>query len=50
MEDLARTRTGVVRGRRRVVAEVCERVVAALEEFARERRAGAVAADPLGGL
>src|SRR5919108_3205322 len=48
MEGLART-TGVSCGRQGVLAEVSKRVVTALEEFARERPAGPVAADPLGG-
>ena len=37
-------------GQERLVAELAQRVVAALEQFAREREAGAVAAEPLGGL
>src|SRR6266540_7517161 len=41
---------GLSRGRQGVLAEVSKRVVAALEEFAGEREAGAVAADPLCGL
>ena len=38
------------RGRERLVAEFSEGVVAAFEQFAREREACAVAAEPLGGL
>ena len=53
IEDLARTnesRGGGLRGRQGVLAEVAQGVVAAFEEFAREREAGSVTADPLGGL
>ena len=39
-----------LRGRQGVLAEVAQRVVAAFEEFAREREARSVTADPLGGL
>jgi hypothetical protein len=49
IEGLART-NGFSRGRQGVLAEVSKRVVAAFEELAGEREAGAVAADPLGGL
>ena len=34
----------------RLLAEFAQRVVAALEQLARDRQAGAVAAEPRGGL
>jgi hypothetical protein len=40
----------VLRGGQGLIAEVAQGVVAAFEEFAREREAGSVTADPLGGL
>jgi hypothetical protein len=50
IEDSARTNNGGVTRRQGLIAEVAQRVVAAFEEFAREREAGSVTADPLGGL
>ena len=48
-EGAARTSGGSC-GLERLVAEFAQRVVAALEQLAGEREAGAVAAEPLGGL
>jgi hypothetical protein len=48
IEGLARGESSC--GQERLVAELAQRVVAALEQFAGKRQAGAVAAQPLGGL
>ena len=50
IEGWARTEVGLSGPLQGVVAELAERVVAALEQLARQRQAGAVAADPLAGL
>lgn len=50
LEEKACAHEGSSCGRESLLAEVFEGVVAAFEQLARERQAGAVASEPLGGL